>query len=173
MQALQHESIAPASSQRPSVPSMKSGLRPSLAAAVEGKLAGKRILIATDDRDFDAFHVTLKSCMDMSYPYSHHSTCDFSHLLAALPELQADVLLILSPLGLKDGIKDLESGLKEFRRNNPGSVVLMNNLHTPISKETGLVEELVSAGLVDHVEQGFMFFSRLLDHGAALLQGKV
>ena len=101
------------------------------------------------------------------------SIVPWSELVSSLADQKNDIMLILSPRNLADDFDRFEARLRAFKERNPASVVVMNNLHSPLSLQTALLETLKSASLVDHIEQGFAFFPVLLQNGAERLEAKV
>jgi hypothetical protein len=138
--------------------------------SVEGKLAGKRILVVIDNQDFALLKEVVRDCVDVKFPYSHLKTCDFTELLKSLPAMKTDVLVIFSPRYVKGEMDIFEAGLIRFKSNNPRSVVVMNNLHSPASEESAMLKGLASSGLVHHLEHGYMFFPRLMDKAPMLME---
>ena len=131
------------------------------------RLAGRSVCIVIDDKDFFRLRDTVKMLV------GDLTVARWSDFLHSIHSMKTDFVLILSPRDLKAGIRDLESGLRVFKKRNPDSVIVMNNLHSPISPQTAQLTGLQGAGLIDHLEQGFTFFPLMLQHGAEMLEAKV
>jgi len=127
------------------------------------RLRGKTACIVFDDRDYEGFSRTLRDFVDAPCDIQ---TIRWSELYSALPHLDTDILLIMSPRKLNGEFPDFRRALERFRDRNPTSVVSMNNLHSPVARETEKIESLT--GLIDHVEHGFTYFPQLLELSASM-----
>lgn len=136
-------------------------------------LAKKSVCIVIDDPDFHAMHSIVTNTTLERAPAASLSLIRWSDMLEAAPSMKADMLIIFSPRDVITPYAKLADGLNAFKRNNPGAAVVMNNLHSPAAVSSGLINDLRAARLIDHVEQGFVFFPVLLQQGAAALQAKV
>ena len=145
---------------------------PAAERNLSDKLAGKKICIAIDDPDFQHLKGVISDILAMASSSSRVTLTGWTDLLIDLPKSSYDLLIILSPRKILIDIEDYEKGLAAFKRANPKSVVVMSNLHSPASVQTGLLRELKDASLIDHIEQGFAFFPILLHTGAERLEGK-
>jgi hypothetical protein len=141
---------------------------------VSDKLKGRSVCIVIDDVDYlggmkELVHAMLGQLNDTA----HVSILNWSTFLAVLPDLRADLVVALSPRDLKDHLPALERNLPCFRKSNAGAVVLMNNLHSPASPASERLGRLRADSLLDHVEQGYIFFPILVHSGAQALEAKV
>jgi len=141
---------------------------------VSDKLKGRSVCIVIDDVDYMGGMKELVHTM--LGPVSQSADVrilNWSSFLAILPELRADLVVALSPRNLGTHLPDLERGLLSFRKSNSRAVVMMNNLHSPAAPASERLGRLREGSLLDHVEQGFIFFPILVRSGAQALDAKV
>ncbi|MEW6036099.1 MAG: hypothetical protein AB1529_05790 [Candidatus Micrarchaeota archaeon] len=137
------------------------------------KLAGRRICIVIDDKDYVQMREIVAGVLGHATETAQVTMCGWTSFLLLLPSLQKDLVVVLSPRELVAGFAEFEKGLAQFRRSNPGAVVVMNNLHSPASPQACLLKGLCEAKSIDHIEQGFTYFPKLIHHGVSALEAKV
>jgi hypothetical protein len=137
------------------------------------KLAGRRVCIVIDDKDYVQMREIVAGVLGHATETAQVTMCGWSSFLLLLPSLQKDLVVVLSPRELVEGFAAFEKGLSQFRRSNPGAVVVMNNLHSPASPQALLLAGLKEAKAIDHIEQGFTYFPKLIHHGVSALEAKV
>lgn len=142
--------------------------------ALSEKLKGRTVIVVVDNQDSSNGMKDLVSAM--LGPISESATVrilNWSEFLSVLPALKADLIVALSPRELSIFLPLLKDGLADFRRQNCGSVVLMNSLHCPAAPVSAGLDKLLSSSLLDHVEYGYTFFPILVHRGAEALHQKV
>ncbi len=142
--------------------------------ALMDKLKGKRVCIVVDDTDYlNGMKDLVEGMLGRALLVSETRVLNWSSFLCILPDMRADLVVLLSPRDLGSRLEGLESGIMEFRKANPHAVVLMNNLHSPAAPASVRLHDLRRGGLMDHIEQGFTFFPHLIHQAADALDAKV
>jgi hypothetical protein len=138
------------------------------------KLRGRRACIVVDDADYaNGMKDLVEGMLGRAMLSSEITILNWSSFLCVLPEIKSDLIVLLSPRELSSRLPDFETGIGEFRKSNPCAVVMMNNLHSPAAPASERLRRLGREGLVDHIEQGFLFFPHLIHQAADALDAKV
>ena len=142
--------------------------RPPLAAdrLLSDILFGKKVCIIIDDVDHDQMK---KMAHDLFGKEIGLNLLPWSSVSGQLPDVRADVLVIISPRTLSEGFEFLPRMLEQFKKDNPGSTTVMSNLHHMHSKETEFARQLGKTSLVDFLGEGYTPLTTLFDKAAQSL----
>ncbi|MBD3210243.1 hypothetical protein GF318_02575 [Candidatus Micrarchaeota archaeon] len=138
-----------------------SALRPRFKArrpSAEPPFSGcrdKKVCIVSDDADYHSTFGLVEELMGKSQTVK---AMNWSLFLHRLPSMKDEVVIIMSPGELGESFDALKQGLESFRKNNPGSTVIINSLHNSGYREGAVLGSLLKEGLVDHVQQGLDAF---------------
>jgi len=147
---------------------------PSVDRLLADKLKGRSVCVIIDDVDYiGGMKGIVEGILGGVSGSADLRVFNWSSFMCVLPDIRADLVVALSPRDLHARLEPLESGLFCFRKNNPGSVFIINNLHNPSTAASVRLARLRSLSMVDHVEAGFIFFPNLVHIGADALDAKV
>ncbi len=147
-----------------------SRMEPLAEGRLSERVAGKRVIFAFCDRQFeDARRLVFEMASFQVLP-SDMELMKWSDLRAQLPFISADIVVVASlpPEELLRDPAGLAVALKRFRQRNPGSSVVMLSLYGSATPAGGVFSLLETERLVDRVEPGPAQYDFLLRRGADL-----